>query len=162
MVNIMNSKADFVTDDRLKIYIDQLRDGQISEINETFPPEFIDICEADLAFRKPVSVNGQAYLADDTLILHLKIATVAQIACTICNKLVDTPISIPDFYHAEPLDNIKGGTFNFHEPVREAVLLDTPPFAECNGSCPARKELKKYLKSPEESDDEGYHPFADL
>ena len=51
--------------------------------------------------------------------------------------------------------------------LREAVLLETPTFAECEGDCPRRKEIAKYLKKPEKTgpdgkDDEGYHPFADI
>ena len=55
--------------------------------------------------------------------------------------------------------------YNFKNLLRETILLEVPSFAECEGgSCPKRKEYNKYLKesSNEQSEDEGYQPFADL
>jgi hypothetical protein len=54
-------------------------------------------------------------LAEDTLILHLDIATKAIRLCSICNSPVKINVELKEFYHAEPLANIKSAIFNFKE-----------------------------------------------
>lgn len=154
-------------DDRFKIYIDQLRDGHVEKIQESFEPGFLDVQEKDLAFKKNVYVEGDAYIAHDALVLHLNINTVGILPCIICNEPVQVDIKVHELYHLEPLLNIKSGLFFFKDLLREAILLETPGFAECSGGqCPHRKEVAQYLKSEEdlktEHLEEGYHPFADL
>jgi uncharacterized metal-binding protein YceD (DUF177 family) len=162
MIRIILHKAKFVTDDSFKIYVDRLRDGQQATISEQLSPKFLDVSEEELTFKEPVSIEGEAYIAGDSLIIHLAISTNCTLPCSICNKPVEVPISIEEFYHAEPMEDIKSGIFNFCDILREAIIIEVPPFTECNdGNCPSRKELKKYLKQ-EQSADEGYHPFADL
>lgn len=157
------SKVNFVKDERFRIHIERLRDGQETQISEKLSPEFLEVSEEALSFYKPISVQGKAYVAGDSLILNLEVLATAVIPCAICNKPVEIEVSVDNFYHAEPLEEIKGGTFDFRDVIREAILVDIPHFAECNdGKCPARKEIKKYLKEPEQADEEGYHPFADL
>jgi uncharacterized metal-binding protein YceD (DUF177 family) len=159
-------------DDRFKIYAEQLRDGHVEKINETYTPDFIDLDEErdELHFNGNVEVNGEAYLADENLILHLKIDANATIPCSICNGPVEVEIELPNFYHMEPLADIKGGIFNFHEILREAILLEVPAFGECHGgNCPERPQVAKYIKatssiksSGDDEIDEGYQPFADI
>jgi uncharacterized metal-binding protein YceD (DUF177 family) len=155
-------------DDRFKIYIEQLRDGHIEKIAEKIPCGFLDVQEKDLSFFGDVIVEGEAYLVENTLVLHLGAQAVCLIPCTICNEPVKTPVLIEKFYANIPFDEIKGGLFNFKDVLREAILLEVPLFAECNdGHCPQRKELDKYLKpesketkkSPEA---DGFKPFADF
>lgn len=151
--------------DAFKIYVEQLRDGHIEGIKEELPPSFLDLHESDLIFEDKVDIEGEAYLAEDNLMLHLKVITFAKIPCSICNEPVKIKIALGNYYHAEPLVNIKSGIFNFQEVLREGILLETPLFVECNeGKCPQREEMKKYLKHPKdnESEEEGYQPFADL
>lgn len=149
-----------------KIYIDQLKDGQSEELSETFTPDFIEVKEEDLNFNDPVQVEGEAYLADNDLVLHLDVNTLATIPCAICNCEVKVPVELNNFYHTVPEAELKTGIYNFKEMLRENILLATPLFAECNeGQCPERTELKKFFRdtnSPDNSGDEGYHPFADL
>lgn len=154
-------------DESFRIYVEQLRDGQIEALTECFPADFLDVKEEALSFFDPVNIDGEAYLADDMLILHLNVSTIATMPCRICNEPVKVNVEINEFYHAEPLDEIKGSIFNFREILREAILLETPPTAECHeGKCPKRKTLQKFLKKEGEKenkdDDEGYRPFADL
>lgn len=154
-------------DDRFKIYIDQLRDGEMENLSEDFSPEFLDVNEQDLKFVDPVNLQGEAYLAEDMLMLHLNIKTACLIPCAICNEPVKVPIEVIGFYHAEPLEEIKGGIFHFQEILRETILLNTPILAECKqGKCPQRGPLEKYLKPESSSNsgesDDGYRPFADL
>lgn len=155
-------------DERFKIYIDQLRNGEVERLKEEFSPEFLDVNERDLKFVDPVKVKGETYIAEEMLILHLDIATIGIIPCAICNEPVKVPIEIKGFYHAEPLKDVKSGIFYFQGVLREAILLNIPYLAECaQGKCPQRASLQKYLKQEDiskakKSDDEGYRPFADL
>ncbi len=152
-------------DDQFKIYIERLREGHEEKIHETLSPDFLEIQESDLTFKKPVELRGVAYLADHELILHWDIETEAIIPCAICNQAVPISIHIKNFYYSEPLAEIKSGIYNFKDLLRETILLEVPSFIECEkGNCPKRKEYAKYLKAPSDpSDQEGdYHPFADL
>lgn len=153
-------------DDTFKIYIEQLRDGHIEKIEEIFQPDFLDIEEKELSFRDDVLLKGEAYLAEDMLVLNLHANTQAVLLCSICNAPVKVNVNVQGFYYAEPLAEIKGGVFNFKEILREAILLEIPQFVECEGKCPRRSEISQYLKEPAEKakqeEDEGYHPFADF
>lgn len=146
------------------IHLEQLKNGNHIAIDENVSPDFLDVNEKELSFKDDVSIQGETYLAGDSLILHLTLIAHGVLPCTICNQPVQTDINVVNLYHAEPVDEIKGGIFNFKDVVREAILLEVPSFAECEGQCPKRKELKKYLKSSDErkNEDEGYHPFKDL
>jgi uncharacterized metal-binding protein YceD (DUF177 family) len=152
-------------DDAFKIYVDQLRDGHIEQLNEEFSPEFMGIQEEDLRYLKPISVTGEAYLAESDLVLHLNIETQAVIPCTICNEPVDVDISIKGVYHTAPFEEIKSGLYFYRDILRESILLETPRFAECEGKCPQRKEIQKYLKeegADKPPQDTGQQPFAHL
>lgn len=156
-------------DDAFKIYIEQLRDGRTEEIEGSHSPDFLDINEEELKFKRDVHFEGQAYLADDNLLIHLKIEAYATVPCSICNNPVEVKIDIPNFYHLEPLAEIKTGAFDFAVVLRDAILLEVPRFAECeNGRCPERKKIAKYLREKPEpppgelGDEEGYQPFANI
>lgn len=150
-------------DDAFKIYIEQLRNGQERVINEKLDPDFLEVNETDLVFKKEVDLHGTVYLADKELILHWNAETEALIPCSICNDKVPVKIEVKNFYHSEPTADIKTGIFNFKELLRNTILLETPQFVEChNGKCPDRKEIKKYLKDASDNDNEGQHPFANL
>lgn len=155
-------------EDAFIIYINPLKKGKVEAIDQQFSPEFLDVREEALEFNFDVAVKGEAYVADQDLILHLDIKTKATIPCSICNEPVNEDVEIKGFYYVEPLANIKSGVFDMSEPIREAVLLETPPFVECNQrKCPQRKKLEKYLSHPREERENGeeiseYHPFKDL
>jgi len=154
-------------DDRFRVFVEQLRNGHIQEIDEVFSTEFLDLNERDLSFKNPVTVKGQIYLAEEMLILHLTIHAVATIPCAICNGPADVEINVNGFYHAVPLEEIKGAIYDFREILRETILLEVPILAECHqGKCPQRKTLEKYLKNEgapgAKEDEEGYRPFAGL
>lgn len=150
-------------DSRFKIFIEQLRDGQTNEIQEILSPEFLGVHEEDLKFQKPVMIKGEAYLAGESLIIHLDVTATGIIPCLACNEPVEVEINLDNFYHMQPLNEIKGAVYIFKEILREAILLEFPAFAECNqGNCRKRAEIQKYLKNSEETTEEGYHPFANL
>lgn len=159
-------KARFADGDRLTIHTESLKNGHVEKLKERFSPDFIDVHEERLEFCDPVIMTGEAYLAEAELVLHLNLATKATIPCSICNEPVKVQIDLQDVYISEPLDQIKTGVFSLADPLREAILIETPAFAECNqGSCPKRKELEKYFKKPlssEAKDPDGYRPFENF
>jgi uncharacterized metal-binding protein YceD (DUF177 family) len=142
---------------QLKIYIDRLSDGKTEKIQECLKPSFINVHEPDLQFSSPVYVQGQTYIAENHLIIQLKIETKALIPCLICNELVKVPLSIKQFYHTEELSSIKDQIYDYTSPLREEVLLEVPTYVECEGTCPKRVKIKKYL-----SDGNQQFPFANL
>lgn len=132
-------------DDTFKIFVHRLNDGQQEKIDETLSPDFLDIHEADLAFKSPVHIKGSAEAADDMLVLILEVETEAIIPCSICNKQVSTRISLTHFCHTERFSDIKGSVFNYKNLLREAILLEVPYSTECNGDCPERADLAQYF-----------------
>lgn len=156
-----------MTDDRFRIYVEQLRNGNTEEIDETLPPDFLEINEKELSITKSVHVRGQVYLAEEMLVLHLDIDAVATMPCAVCNGPADVTIAIKGFYHAVPMDEIKIAIYDFREILRETILIEVPILTECHqGKCPQRKSLQKYFKKENatgnKEEEEGYRPFADL
>lgn len=151
--------------DPFKIFVDRLREGSTYSIQEEIPPDFMDIHEKELNFYKPIKVSGEASLVDQDLVIRLEAEATAVLLCSICGKPVEKIVKLAPFYHYVPIHEVKGAIFLFDQILREAILLETPQFAECNeGKCPQRTEVARYLKEPNEnnSDDEGYQPFADI
>jgi uncharacterized metal-binding protein YceD (DUF177 family) len=149
--------------ENLKIYIDRLKGGQTFKIDETLSPEFLDINEEDLLFERPVRLKGEAYLANEHLIIHLHVETQASLPCSICNDPVHIPVVIKNIYLSEPLVEIKGAIFDMTNEIRESILLQVPLFTEChNGKCPERENLKQFLKhtQKESKNDIVHFPFA--
>lgn len=151
-------------DDVFQILIDRLKNGQTQKIKESFSPDFLDVSEKELQFLDPVEVSGEAYLSDQELILHFCIATKGFMPCVICNKMASFNLSIPNFYHAVPLQEIPGAIFDFRSSLREALLLELPQYTECNqGKCPEREIIAPYLK--DETKNKKHHtyfPFSNL
>lgn len=153
-------------DDYFNIYVDRLRGGEVENLERTFPPDFLGISEKEVQFPEPVKVEGQAYVANDDLVLHLDVTTAVAMPCSICNDSVRVSIESKGNYYLIPLNEIRGGVYKLQELLRESVLVEVPLFAECNnGNCSHRGELEKYLhQNTDKSDDaeEGYQPFKDL
>lgn len=143
---------------QFEIFVDQLRGGKVEKIDCLYSADCIEVDEKELSYSGDVKVDGEAYVTDDSLLLNLKIKTKALMPCSICNEPCKIEIDIPNFYHVESLDQIKGAVFDFSGVLRESIVLETPHFVECHGGkCPKRDEVGKYLR-----EDEGYRPFADL
>jgi len=155
-------------DDVFHIYTDRLKGGNTEKIDEVVPSDFLEVHESDLTFKESIRFHGSAYLAEGDLILHLDVYATAIIPCAICGVPVETKVAVENLYHMEPLESLKGGVFQFQNVLREAILLDTPQFAECcGGKCPQRKEIAKYLTQEGDKEKklekEGhYHPFEDV
>lgn len=165
-LSVMHITNEVKKDEPFQVFVDRLRDGQTEKIDEQLSAGFLAVNEKELSFTENISVKGEAYLAEDSLVLHLDIAAEGKMPCSICNEPTSITICIEGLYHVESLEEIKTGVFDAQKLVRETVLLETPQFAECHhGKCPQRKEMAKYLKEETPSDkteDEGYQPFKDL
>lgn len=143
------------------VYVDRLREGKRVSIEGSLPPSAMDVKEKELKFEAPITVEGEAYLADQELIIQLSAHTEALMPCAVCNEWVAVPISLERFYEAVPLADIKGRIFDWTPLMREELLLLLPNHVECSvKGCPKRKEIAPFLK--DSSSDDEQRPFADL
>ncbi len=152
--------------EQLKIYIDRFKDDHKELLKEKLSPALFDIEDKDLHFPSPIEIEAEVYLANDHLVIHFDIETTATLPCSICNQPAHYPVSIKNLYLTKPLSEIQGVIYDLTDEVRESILLQIPPFAECNtGQCPERESVKKYFKpttAPQQKGDTPHFPFADL
>lgn len=133
--------------DQFTIYIDRLNRGWVEKIALEVPPETFDLDTEHANFQTAIQLNGQAYLANDFLIIQISIATSVQTICTVCNDPLSAPIDLRNIYITKDLNEYRGATYHFQQDVVEEILLARPAYIECNGGqCPQRDEIKKYLK----------------
>lgn len=134
-------------DNSIKIFVDQLKQGKVEKIDRILNSALLGVNESNLSYGSTLSVAGEAYIAEDELVLHLDISAEAKIPCSICSEPVAVPVRIKGLYHIEPLSHIKHGIFEATEVIRENLLLETPAFVECaGGNCPQRQAMAKYFK----------------
>ena len=143
----------------LKIYVNRLEGGKGETIEESFPATLLFENEAELHFPGDVSFKGQAYLADGHLVIKLEIHCAIEIPCSICDKPCPLSVDLKDFYYAHSLEEVKAAVFDYSEVIREAVLLELPAIAECDGRCKQREEMRPFLAAPEE---DIHFPFKGL
>lgn len=134
--------------DKFNIYVDQLKSGHVEHLKEDFDPSFLDVNEPELRFKGPVHIEGETYVAGHELVLHLAITAMSVIPCKVCNRPLEVGISLPNFYEAIPLSEVPHGIFSMQETLRQAILLDSKTFAECEGNCPHRNDIAPFLKKP--------------
>ena len=140
-------------EETFKIYVHRLKEGHTETLVETLSPEFMGVSEAELAFKVPVIVEGEASASDGALVLRLHLETEATMPCSICNNDVQVKISILNLCHTEEIAQIKGGVFDYQDVVREAILLELPFIAECNqGDCPERATMAKYISKNQDQE----------
>ena len=152
---------------KVAIFIERLREGKVQTIDETLDPAFLDIDEKDIGFKSPIVLSGEAYLAEDWLIVRLKIETQATLVCAVCNDSFPFHLHIDDLTHQEPLENIRDSTYDLLPLIRETILLEVPFYPQCGFSeCKNRKEIEKYIKKePVKEPDKkinGHKPFQEL
>ncbi len=145
----------------LKIYIDRLKEGQKETFKGKISSDFLPK-EQDLSFEKEIELSGEAYTAGDHLMIKLNAKILAFLPCSICNKPTEVPLILSDFYHAESIEEIPAGVFDFSELLRTDLLLQLPKFIECQGKCPERDTIKKYLKQEVSQKDNTNFPFSIL
>lgn len=149
--------------EQFKIYIDRLRDGKREEFSFSISHDFMGVCENELRIVGDLNAEGSAYTTDDYLIIQLNLSLKAELPCSICNEPVAYEIAIEDFYHAEPLEEIRGAVFDYSDLVREALLLEVPAFIECEGKCPQRSQIENFLSKEENVPEvKEYFPFESL
>lgn len=145
----------------LKIYVDRLKEGKKEVFHGKISSDFM-VQESDLFFDKDMELDGEAYVAGDHLIIKLTAKVLAYMPCSICNKPTAFPLILSDFYHAESLEDNPSPTFDFSELLRTDLLLQLPSFIECQGNCPERANIKKYLKQDTAKNDNTHFPFSNL
>jgi len=146
-------------DDFFKIYTDRLYSGDNEKIQVEANPQFLAVKDKDIIFPDTVFIQGEAYFAENQLIIRLTLKTKVSLPCLMCNEWVTTSLEVDDFYHVESLENIRDGFFDFSENVREALLIQAPKYIECHqGVCPTRNIYGKFLKQPESKT----FPFSNL
>lgn len=148
-----------------KIYVDRLQGGHTEQIAEEFDPVLLQIEEQELKFPGKIQVQGEAYLANEHLVICLKIQALALMPCTICNQMVEVPLQIDKLYETVPLNELTSPIYDYQEVLREALLLELPGYIECNGgNCPERKNITGYLKKkpPTEDNSSTHFPFSGL
>jgi uncharacterized metal-binding protein YceD (DUF177 family) len=148
--------------DFLRIYVDRLKDGHKEILHEEFPVSHLEVEDKDLKFKGPVSLKGEVYLVDQELVFHLSLKVKAVLLCSVCNQEVSTDINIKDSYQSVPVDEVKSAIYDMTELLREMILLEVPSFIECQGSCPQREEINKFLKKKEGDDPSNHNPFSSL
>lgn len=145
------------------ILIDRLKGGRSQKIEGAFDPAFLQVDEPDLRFATQVHVQGEAYLTDAHLIIHLKAHTAASMPCAVCNQMIAAILKLDNFYHTAPVEEIRGAKFDFTEALREAFLIELPKTIECNGgNCPERATMTPYLRPSVPTKKTTYFPFADV
>lgn len=145
------------------IYLDRLKGSQEENLIASVPPSFLDCGEKELQFNSLVEVKGKAYIVDEHLVIRLSASTKASLPCSICNQMIDIPIKINNFYHTKPLEECPSVKYDFSGALREQILLETPPYAECSGGCSERDSVKKFMKQETSSSEENPHfPFSGL
>lgn len=129
------------------INVDQLRKKGNLNLDLALSSDFLGIDQEGVHFDSPVDIQGEAYIVDDRLILHLDLVVPATVPCTICNGEASVHVKINNFYHIEEIKKLKTTIFDFSKVLREEILLEIPKFAECkDGNCPDREEMKHYLR----------------
>ena len=145
-------------EDKFLIYIRRLEGGKSEEFDERVSArEFIDSPEKELSFKGEIHVKGKVYLADDHLIFQFGFEANVQTPCSICNEMGSHHLANNGAYMALPVDEIKNDLFDCKQQIREAIYLEIPQFAECEGGCKKRSEIDRYRAKSDE-----HHPFADL
>jgi uncharacterized metal-binding protein YceD (DUF177 family) len=147
-----------------RIYLDRLKDGNVEHIKCELSSDFMAISESELEFSGPVSIDMEAYVTEENLILHFDASTDAMMPCSICNAMFKMHLAVKRCYHVVDCSTLASSIFDYSELLREALLIELPSVAEChNGNCPDRSFVSKYLKKEDEGgEDEEIFPFKDL
>ncbi|MBI5346513.1 MAG: hypothetical protein HZB76_05165 [Chlamydiae bacterium] len=148
-------------EDNFKIYIDELQNDNL-KIEKSLSPDFLASSDPELKFVSPVQIVGYACISEDFMILRLQVNSSISMPCSICNEFTSFQVKV-DFCHSEELKNIKN-VFDFQEILRESIMIEIPLFTECDGNCPERANIKKYLKtnSPTKGGNLLYFPFSEI
>lgn len=136
-------------DEKFIINTDRLRKNKELKfkIDMSVPSDFLDVDEPELGFGEIIDIEGETYIVDDQLILHLDVVVPFALVCKVCNGDAAVLVKIHNFYHVEDLKGMKSPFFDFSKILREEILLEVPRFPECNGgNCPEREFINQYIE----------------
>ncbi len=122
----------FSETDPFTILIDRLRDGHREPIAGSVTADFLEVEEEELSFPHPVSFKGEAYLAEDHLIINLEASTDCQLPCSLCNERFTKPLHLPHLTLAIATEELRKPFYSFRDELRTALLLEVPSFAHCS------------------------------
>lgn len=137
-----------MVDQNFVVNIDRLKKSKESKVKIDLKvlSSALDLDDPEIAFEHPIQIKGELYIADDKLVMHFDVETIAITNCTICNGDAPSHININNFYHIEDLKDLKKPHYDFSSLIREEILIETPRYAECSGgNCPEREIIKCYL-----------------
>ena len=135
----------------LHIHLSSLSGGKTEVIEHVIASSLLDIDDEKLVFGKDVSINGQAYLVDNWLILQFDIWTQAETICGVCNEACQITCDISGSRCEVDLEEIKGGKFDYLPFIRESILLEVPFYPLCGQDvCTRREEIEPYLSKRSE------------
>ncbi|MCH9634471.1 MAG: hypothetical protein S4CHLAM7_12230 [Chlamydiae bacterium] len=138
--------------DDFLINLDQLRKRGNQNLEMSVSTDFLSVEEGEFHFAPQLTIQGEAYIVDERLILHLDISVPVAIFCKICREETTQNLSINNLYHVVEINEIKSTIFDFSSVLQDEIFLEVPRFAECrDGNCPERETLKKYLTSKKSS-----------
>jgi uncharacterized metal-binding protein YceD (DUF177 family) len=131
--------------DSIKIFIDRLKvEGDFKE-KGTLNPSILELDPKD-AVASDISFDLTAYLVEEQLIITFSASCNISMPCKICNEFSDEKISITKSTQDIELSDVKKGVYDASNLIRENILLQIPPFHECNGNCKERSNLTNYFK----------------
>ena len=129
------------------IYIDRLHEGKVEPINTTIAVPTSSTEGEFLSFAAPIEVSGEAYLADEFLVLHLNLKTTVRMVCKICSEDILREVEMSGVYITEEITKIPSKTYDPTKAIYDMILIEIPSYQECDGNCPGREDLKAYLKN---------------
>jgi uncharacterized metal-binding protein YceD (DUF177 family) len=146
----------------LCFFYEQLKEGESSCFEHEIDSSFLDL-ENDKELR-PISsvfVKGKIWKMADWLFVEAYVKASFETTCSYCSDLFHLPIELQPWKHEVCIDDIKEAFLDLREPLREAILLEIPYFAQCDGTtCKNINEVKKYLMKGEK--EQFQQPFKDL
>lgn len=143
-----------VFSDAFKLNLDVLKKGKTEELKFSVPCDFLDVHDAYLHFHGNVDVQGEAYIVDTRVVLHLDVVAHAIVPCIVCNGEADVEVCLHNFYHVEDISESRQPIYDFSTILREEILVECPQYSEChNGQCPDRNVVNQYLSQRDERDE---------
>lgn len=133
--------------EELELYIDRLRSNEYKDFSFNSTPEFMESSDKETSFDKNILVDVSATLANDHLVFDISIQTEGNNFCKICNDPITHELNFKERHVAIPLEEMKSGIFSLKPYIREIIFLNMPRFSECEGKCPEREAINKYLKT---------------
>ena len=133
--------------EELELYIDRLRSNEYKDFSFNSTPEFMETSDEETSFDKNILVDVSATLANDHLVFDISIETTGNNFCKICNDPIAHELNFKERHVAIPLEEMKGGIFSLKPYIREIIFLNMPRYSECEGKCPEREVINKYLKT---------------